>query len=92
MQSSEIYAQVLGLKEPWQVSSVDLDAGEEEVTQVDLPPGVTSGLVHALSILRGVKGIGVVELGVKDIVRHQVVWRIIEAYDGRQSQRRKRRG
>ena len=63
-----------------------------DTSQVDLPAGVTSGLVHALSILRGIKGIGVVELSVQDIVRHQVVWRIIEAYDGRQSPRRKRRG
>jgi phosphate starvation-inducible PhoH-like protein len=62
-----------------------------DTSQVDLPPGVTSGLVHALSILKGIKGIGVVELSVKDIVRHQVVWKIIEAYDGRPA-RRKRRG
>ncbi len=52
-----------------------------DVTQVDLPRGVTSGLIHAQSILRRVAGIAFVELSTRDIVRHQLVWRIVEAYE-----------
>ena len=53
-----------------------------DVTQIDLPKGTTSGLVHASAILEGVPGIGFIRLSTKDIVRHQLVWRIIEAYEG----------
>lgn len=52
-----------------------------DVTQIDLPPTATSGLVQALQILKGVKGIGKVEFEKKDIVRHKLVQRIVEAYD-----------
>lgn len=52
-----------------------------DVTQIDLPPTATSGLVQAMQILRGVKGIGKVEFEKKDIVRHKLVQRIVEAYD-----------
>lgn len=52
-----------------------------DVTQIDLPPTATSGLVQAMQILKGVKGIGKVEFEKKDIVRHKLVQRIIEAYD-----------
>lgn len=52
-----------------------------DVTQIDLPPTATSGLVQALQILKGVKGIGKVEFDKKDIVRHKLVQRIVEAYD-----------
>ena len=52
-----------------------------DVTQIDLPPTATSGLVQAMQILKGVKGIGKVELEKKDIVRHKLVQRIVEAYD-----------
>lgn len=51
-----------------------------DVTQIDLPRSVNSGLVQALRILRGIEGIGRVEFGKKDIVRHQLVQRIVEAY------------
>ena len=51
------------------------------VTQIDLPPTATSGLVQAMQILKGVKGIGKVEFEKKDIVRHKLVQRIVEAYD-----------
>ena len=51
-----------------------------DVTQIDLPRTVNSGLVQALRILRDVPGIGRVEFGKKDIVRHQLVQRIVEAY------------
>ena len=52
-----------------------------DVTQIDLPPTATSGLVQAIQILNGVKGIGKVEFEKKDIVRHKLVQRIVEAYD-----------
>ena len=52
-----------------------------DVTQIDLPPTATSGLVQAMQILKGGKGIGKVEFDKKDIVRHKLVQRIVEAYD-----------
>ena len=52
-----------------------------DVTQIALPPTATSGLVQAMQILKGVKGIGKVEFEKKDIVRHKLVQRIVEAYD-----------
>lgn len=52
-----------------------------DVTQIDLPPTAISGLVQAMQILKGVKGIGKVEFEKKDIVRHKLVQRIVEAYD-----------
>ena len=50
-------------------------------TQIDLPRAQASGLVQALRILKGVRGIGFIELNQKDIVRHKLVTRIVEAYD-----------
>ena len=52
-----------------------------DVTQIDLPPSTTSGLIQAMHILKGVKGIGRIEFTKKDIVRHKLVQRIVEAYD-----------
>ena len=52
-----------------------------DVTQIDLPRTTQSGLVQALGILRGVPGIGRVEFDKKDIVRHKLVQRIVEAYE-----------
>jgi phosphate starvation-inducible PhoH-like protein len=52
-----------------------------DVTQIDLPRTTTSGLIQALKILDGVQGVGRVEFGKKDIVRHQLVQRIVEAYE-----------
>lgn len=51
-----------------------------DATQIDLPRSVRSGLMQALSILRGVKGIGFIEYEKKDIVRHALVQRIVDAY------------
>lgn len=51
-----------------------------DTSQIDLPRSVRSGLVQALHVLEGVPGIGKVEFGKKDIVRHQLVQRIVEAY------------
>ena len=52
-----------------------------DMTQIDLPHSQTSGLVKALKILKGVKGISFVELNKKDIVRHKLVTKIVEAYE-----------
>jgi phosphate starvation-inducible PhoH-like protein len=52
-----------------------------DVTQIDLPRSTSSGLIQALKILKNVNGIGRVEFGKKDIVRHQLVQRIVEAYE-----------
>lgn len=52
-----------------------------DMTQIDLPASVTSGLKEAMNVLKGVEGIGRVEFSKKDIVRHKLVQRIVEAYD-----------
>lgn len=52
-----------------------------DVTQIDLPRQTQSGLIQALKVLEGVPGIGKVEFGKKDIVRHHLVQRIVEAYE-----------
>ena len=52
-----------------------------DITQIDLPRSTPSGLIHALKVLKGVPGIGHVEFGKKDIVRHPLVQRIVEAYE-----------
>ena len=51
-----------------------------DMTQIDLPYAQKSGLIDALQILKNVKGIAKVEFDVKDIVRHKLVQRIVEAY------------
>jgi phosphate starvation-inducible PhoH-like protein len=69
-----------------------------DVTQIDLPEGTLSGLVHAQEVLQGVKGLSFVELTTKDIVRHKLVERILNAYGspkakakGKSGRRRERR-
>lgn len=52
-----------------------------DATQIDLPRTTTSGLMQALRVLKGVNGVGKVEFGKKDIVRHALVQRIVEAYE-----------
>lgn len=52
-----------------------------DMTQIDLPPSQRSGLVEAVSILKGVEGIAFIEMNKKDIVRHKLVTRIVEAYE-----------
>lgn len=52
-----------------------------DMTQTDLPPGTTSGLRHAVDTLSGVKGVAVTRFQPRDVVRHPLVQRIIEAYD-----------
>jgi phosphate starvation-inducible PhoH-like protein len=52
-----------------------------DMTQIDLPRTQKSGLIEALHILNNVEGIGVVNLNQKDIVRHKLVTRIVNAYE-----------
>jgi len=52
-----------------------------DMTQVDLPSHQQSGMRHALQVLEGVNGISVVRFDSKDVVRHPMVQRIVEAYD-----------
>ena len=54
-----------------------------DMTQIDLPYAQKSGLIDALEVLKNVKGIAKVEFDVKDIVRHKLVQRIVEAYEKR---------
>ena len=59
-----------------------------DVTQIDLPRTTTSGLIHALKVLKNVKGVGVVQFDKRDIVRHQLVQRIVEAYERHEAEMR----
>jgi phosphate starvation-inducible PhoH-like protein len=52
-----------------------------DLTQVDLPRNIKSGLVKATRILKNVNGIGYLELDEEDVVRHRLVKAIIKAYD-----------
>ena len=58
-----------------------------DMTQIDLPSHTKSGLKEALEILRDIEGISVVELGQKDIVRHKLVTRIVNAYEKNEKQK-----
>lgn len=60
-----------------------------DLTQIDLPRQTLSGLKDAIRILEGIEGIGVVNLNQKDIVRHKLVTRIVEAYEQREKALRK---
>ena len=57
-----------------------------DLSQIDLPAGMTSGLVQAVDILQGVKGIAIVRFTGADIVRHPLVSRIVAAYDAHDAQ------
>lgn len=52
-----------------------------DVTQIDLPSSQQSGLIHSMRLLKGIRGIATVEFNKKDIVRHKLVQRIVEAYE-----------
>jgi len=58
-----------------------------DLSQIDLPPGMQSGLRDALDTLNGVEGISVIEFGEEDVVRHRLVSRIVHAYDQRDRRR-----
>jgi phosphate starvation-inducible PhoH-like protein len=59
-----------------------------DITQIDLPPDKTSGLRDAMRILESVPDIAICKLSSKDVVRHELVSKIIEAYDKRESKPR----
>ncbi|MFO7635893.1 MAG: PhoH family protein [Clostridia bacterium] len=52
-----------------------------DITQIDLPPDRKSGLVDSIKVLGGIKGIGFVHLTDRDVVRHELVQKIIKAYE-----------
>ncbi|MBS3804916.1 MAG: PhoH family protein [Oleiphilaceae bacterium] len=56
-----------------------------DTTQVDLPKGQGSGLAHAANILKDVAGVGFTRFEAKDVVRHPLVQRIVEAYDAHEN-------
>ncbi len=57
-----------------------------DITQIDLPKERKSGLIHAIGVLRDVEGIRVIQLTHKDVVRHELVQRIIQAYERSEKQ------
>ena len=61
-----------------------------DVTQIDLPNGRQSGLIHAERVLQGVEGLAIIRLTHKDVVRHEMVQRIIMAYDKAEKNRQMR--
>jgi len=60
-----------------------------DLGQVDLPRGVTSGLREASEVLKGVKGVGIVRMAPMDVIRHEVVTRIVEAYGDWEAKKKK---
>ena len=56
-------------------------------SQIDLPPGQTSGLVEAIDLLAGISAIARTDFTAADVVRHPLVGRIVEAYDARDASR-----
>ena len=63
-----------------------------DLEQVDLPRGTVSGLRQACRILKGVRGVGIVRLEPVDIIRHEVVTRIVEAYGAWEKKRGQKHG
>ena len=61
-----------------------------DITQIDLPPNDKSGLIDAINILRGVKGISFVEFDSSDVVRHSLVKKIISAYSDSENSKEKK--
>ena len=62
-----------------------------DMTQIDLPPQQKSGLKDAMEVLKDIKGIGFVHFNQKDIVRHKLVQRIVEAYEQHDEQAKRER-
>ena len=60
-----------------------------DMTQIDLPATQQSGLIHAMRTLKNVKGISFIEFNKKDIIRHKLVSRIVEAYDNLEQREQK---
>lgn len=61
-----------------------------DITQVDLPRGVQSGLRHVLDVLEGVEGIGLTRFANSDVVRHPMVQKVVDAYDKFETAEKKR--
>jgi phosphate starvation-inducible PhoH-like protein len=61
-----------------------------DLTQIDLPDGKKSGIVEAIKILTDIEGIGISHLTNKDVVRHPLVQKIIEAYEKHEEKAKKR--
>jgi phosphate starvation-inducible PhoH-like protein len=58
-----------------------------DITQIDLPERIMSGLVKALQLLKGIKGIAVIEFDARDIIRHRLVKHIVHAYEKKQDEK-----
>jgi len=52
-----------------------------DITQIDLPKTVNSGLIHAVGLLEGISGVAVIKFDQKDIIRHKLVKKIVKAYE-----------
>jgi phosphate starvation-inducible PhoH-like protein len=59
-----------------------------DLSQIDLPSGMRSGLHDAIDALGGVEGIGLIHFGAEDVVRHPLVAKIVSAYDAHEARRR----
>ncbi|MGM9687197.1 MAG: PhoH family protein, partial [Bacteroidaceae bacterium] len=62
-----------------------------DMTQIDLPKTVNSGLKEAVNVLNGIKGISFIYMNESDIVRHKLVTRIVNAYEKYESEQRLKR-
>jgi phosphate starvation-inducible PhoH-like protein len=62
-----------------------------DITQTDLSPGETSGMVEAIETLKHISGIGFIRLEKCDIVRHRLVHQIVQAYDEKKQKENDRR-
>ena len=60
-------------------------------SQIDLPAGTKSGLIDATALLQDVEGIGHIRFTGKDVVRHDLVTRIVNAYDNKDKKRKEQR-
>jgi len=63
-----------------------------DLSQTDLPPGTKSGLRDALETLDGISGVSVINFTDRDVVRHDLVTRIVRAYDRVERERKAARG
>ena len=61
-----------------------------DITQIDLPPSDKSGLIDAINVLKGVDGISFVEFDSQDVVRHDLVKKIISAYSKKENTKEKK--
>ena len=52
-----------------------------DITQIDLPRGTKSGLIHGTNVLRNVDAIGQIQFGADDVIRHPLVSEVINAYE-----------